>query len=431
MTKPLNNAEKSSEYSRPKLLIFGMYVIESLATFAIFTYLSYYLNNVLGINPIWIGIFGGIALIPMVLKWIIAFIMDSVKLPFLSGRYRPYLFIGTVMNVIGLAFLFLHPLQFLVPFWIFWIVQSFGIAIIDVGADAVATGVKRYSSPMRMAVIGFLGIFIGGIAALILAGVFEANYSFGFIITALFSCIGLLIVWFFKDKAPARGISLRETLSAVKQEIKRRKVLFGIILAGLLMANTGLLDFNLERFVWLEFGMPLRVFTALIIIPAFIGSIAAILIAWFTLGKVKTQVNEGNVEKPEEKRQPSIKRAAIPYAIMIFLYFLGQLIWTIFIFMGAMNLAVFLPIFIVFGLLEAIALLFYTAIFYDLSNPKVGASMIMIFFALINAGRISGMIIGGFLYYIHPGLVFLVASLLSLSSSVPLILLILQESREK
>lgn len=76
---------------------------------------------------------------------------------------------------------------------------------------------------------------------------------------------------------------------------------------------------------------------------------------------------------------------------------------------SALTYDLFLWLYGVFSLLSGLSYVIYVALFFDLSDPKVAGTMIALFFTLNNAGRLLGIMIGGFftistIYFIVMGL---------------------------
>ncbi|MHA1145358.1 MAG: MFS transporter [Candidatus Helarchaeota archaeon] len=390
--------------SRAGYLFFGIYFVEAMVGYVTLTILSYYLNNVLLINPIIIGILGSVSLLPMVLKVFLGPFMDRFKIPGLSGRRRPYILIGTILNAVFVSLFFLPQLivfpnafiWVLVVFVIIWFLQSLGITLMDVGVDAIGTMYKQQKSSIKISVLMFLGTTAGGmIPTIFLTPIFMISYPLGFIITGMLSLLGLFFVQIFREDELGLDVVPAFNLQAVKTEFRKTPVIFALILAFFLLFDKGLFEFTLERFVFIAYGLTLGDL-ALINLTIMFGAIGGMIFGYFFMKKIKNK---------------------IVLFVTAASFFVPELIWATLLPLGLLSFPIFYVTSIISAVGSALYTMAYMALYLDLSNPKIGATMIAVFLAVANLGQVVAIFISGFFPLI---VIFIMAAIFSGVRLVPL-----------
>ncbi|MHC1591544.1 MAG: MFS transporter [Candidatus Helarchaeales archaeon] len=383
--------------SNASILFFGIYFVEAVASYVIFTILSYYLNNVLFIPPIIIGVLGSISLLPMILKTIFAPIINKYKIRGIKGQYRPYILIGVLINAVFIS-LFFIPQCIMVPsaslgviliFLFVWFFQSLGLSLMDVGVDAVGTLYKEKMAPMKISVLMFLGTTIGEIVPMIfLTPFFILSYPLGFIITGLISLTGLFFIWIFKEERIDVEIKPNFEWSVVKDVFRKSSMIMALVLAFLIIIDNGIFEFTLERFVYIAYHWTLRDL-AVINLTLLIGAIVGMFLGYYF------------------SRQLKPKMVLFLTSVSIFI---PELIWAVLFPLGLLTLPIFYVTSIISASGSALYAMAVTALFLDITDPRIGPTMIVIFFTTMNAGKLVGILVGGFLPFIG---VFALAAILS------------------
>ncbi len=354
--------------------------------------LSYFpaLFGMMGIDPIIYGFVGGLSLFPMTFKFFIGPISDRFPIPFIRGKRKGYIILGALLNIILLPFLALNPLTFFTLFFTIWFFQTLGIAIMDIMTDALAIETEELQTPRgrtEASVIMFFGSFVGGYIVTYFVPLMMSDLQLTLIIFALISCIPLGLILFLSEQQKveeAPQISFRE---GVKQGLSHSFVWWGLLFAFILNIDGGLLELTLEPYLIMTLGVPIQAVIADLFYISLIGNALAIA-GFFFIDRVKKT------------------RLLIIIAIiyLIPLAILGYTTAT-----NTLTYDLFLWLYGVFTLLSGLSFVTYVALFFDLSDPKVAGTMIALFFTLNNAGRLLGIMIGGFftistIYFIAIGL---------------------------
>jgi len=423
-----NHTEPTKNYHY-KLLFFGIYFLEEFGIIITLQTLSYYLNNIIGLDPIIIGIYGGISFIPMILRIFIGPIVDKWEIPILGGGIKPYIFIGAILNAIFLMPLGLDPRSFFFIYFLCWFLQNLGLIIVDVGVDALAIKEKQLfddkkSRTLTVALLMVAGTGVGNIFGSAFSMFFPIfTYPVGFIISGCISGLGIVIALIFKQKYVKRpsnhlinksnksdqntgtitNTNQNGTTINLKQlfdSLTNKNIILGSIFAFFISFDTGLHDFTFEDFIFVQWGRTLNdlFFLSLIGTLAFFISLPIIYYLRKKVNKVKI-----------------IIFFSLYYAVF-------YLIWSILLGFNALTFDLYLITYALVVIIIGSSDAFYNSLFFDLSNEKTAATHIVIFFTFKSLGRVVGMMISGYIYNMGGMLlIFIISGLIMTVRWTPLV----------
>jgi hypothetical protein len=203
------------------------------------------LNVTINLDPIIIGLYAGVTFIPYTLKIFIGPLMDKVKIPIIGGRIKPYIIIGALLNALFLIPLGLDPTNFLIIYFLCWVLQNLGFVFLDVAIDILIIKDKQNRHPTTSSIITVLGVTLGEIFIGLFSFVFDISNFLGFLLVGLISLSIILVTFIFKEKQHelyTEKSSLKELFSS----LKNRNIILGVIFGFFIMFDTGLREFTLE-----------------------------------------------------------------------------------------------------------------------------------------------------------------------------------------
>ena len=400
--------EHEINIKRLNVIIFLVYFLQAWVSYAIFTVLSYYLGVILLIHPIYIGLIGSIGLIPLVLKIIFAPLIDKQKLPIFSDNKWSWLFFGMVFNGVFLALFAIDIVNFLVVFIIILFLQSTGMVIMDATTDAIAVQRKDRQTSVQPAIGMFMGVLFGGLLSFLFVPIFQFNYPMGYIV------MGIIILCFIPLIYKVKGginfdLITREKVEAdwslFKELFKDRKFIIVMIISILLFTDSGLLEFTLEPYLGLIFGVSLNQI-AIIYLISFISNLIVLILFY--------------------KFQEQVKNRKILLLIIISLYDgILSLLMSVLIITGVLTFSIFVLIYLLWGITSgALSMLIYI-LYIDHSSVKIPAFSIMVLISVQNLGRLIGILFGGF---IPIGIIYLISAIMLIGRVIPMLMLKKEEN---
>lgn len=344
----------------------------------------------MGINPIVYGFIGGLSLFPVVFKFAIGPISDKFPIPFIRGRRKGYIILGAILNIILLPFLSLNPVAFFVLFFTIWFFQTLGVAIMDIMTDALAIdepALQDTRGRTEASVVMFFGIFTGGYIVSRFVPLLISNLFLTLLIFSLISLIPLILIIFLREKQTEdfqKKLSFRE---GVNEGLSYPFVKWGLLFAFILNIDGGLLELTLEPYLVGTLGVPIQAIVTDLFYISMIGYAVA-FIGYFFIDKIKKT------------------RLLI---IIALIYIIPLVLLGYFTFTNTLTYNLFLWLYGVFTLISGLSFVTYIGLFFDLSSPKAAGTMVALFLTLSNAGRLLGIMIGGFfaistIYFIAIGL---------------------------
>jgi PAT family beta-lactamase induction signal transducer AmpG len=400
--------EKSNPSITAYIMLIGIYFVQGLTSFTIYIVLSFYLGFMLGVDPVIVGVLGSVAVIPLIMKVFLAPLMDKYKIPFFRGKFRGYIIIGGILNAICISFLFLDPLNFFIVFLILWFLQSLGIAMVDVGTDAVSVTLKSEKmSPTRISSIMFIGAVAGSsVVVFFLQPFFMMAFMLGIILVGLISTTVIVLAVVFRERPPEAGAPQTVQLSGLKGEFRNKWVLVGLFLAFFVDFDGGLLEFTLEPYLGFQFGVSLSGIIS-ISYAMILGGVISIPLGYFLIHKLGNR-----------------RIVALALVLLSVLHVVVEFAWGFLILLNRLTMGNFLLFFYASVFLSGLYAMAVGALYIDLSNPKLGVTMIMTFFGVLNTGKLVGILLAGALVMVLPmSTIFLLAGVSSLIRIAPLLLL--------
>lgn len=372
------------------LIFFTVYMVEMIVTMVTLSYFPF-LFGMMGLDPIVYGFVGGLALFPMACKFFIGPISDRFPIPFLRGKRKGYLIIGGLLNVILLPFLSINPIEFIVLFLVVWLFQTLGVAVMDIMTDALAISGPAFQSARgrtEASITMFSGTFLGGFIVTQFIPMIMSDLLVALTIFALIGLIPLILVLFLKEQESAKVEETHPSLWGIlKENFGYSFVKWGVLFAFVLNIDGGLLELTLEPYLGITLGIPIDAVVHDLFYISMISYVIAFL-GYFFIDKVN-------------KNKMLIIIALVyivPLALLGFFTLTNTLTYTLFLWLYG-----------VFSMVAGLSFVTYTALFFDLSNPKAAGTMIAFFLTITNLGRLAGIMLGGFftmstIYFIAVGL---------------------------
>ena len=352
-----------------RFLIFTVYLVETIVTVVTLSYFPLLFQDPeYNLNPQIYGIVGSLSLAPMVFKFFIGPISDRFPIPFIRGKRRGYFILGAILNIIFLPLLSLNPVNFLILFGIVWFLQTLGIAIIDIMTDTFIIEAKRIHNVKGRTSASlwiFLAVFLGGALAVGFVPLLEADLLMGLLVFSLLSVPPLVMVILLKNKS-GEAESKVNILEAVRQNFQHRFIKMGLLFAFLLNIDAGLLELNLEPFLYSSFGIGKQEIVSTLFFISFLGVILGFLGYFF-------------IDKIQKPRLLMIISAIYVVPAILLFYFIS---------VGTLTYDVFIILYAVFSFVSGLSYVTYTGLFFDLSDPKAAGTMIALFLTMANLGMI-------------------------------------------
>ena len=388
-----------------KLLYITIYFLEGFTGYIIYVVLSYYLNNVLNLDPIIVGIYGSVPLIPFFLKIIIGPLIDNRKMPILKGRIRPYIIIGSILNAVFISFLGLNPQDFIVLYLSLWTLQSLGLVFMDVGTDILVIRDKDQRMVKVSSVIIVVGLTLGeifsAIYSVVMIEILNVNYFLFYLYSGIICAFLIIFILFFREKefeVPSDNPTLKELF----QSLKSRNIIIGTIFGFLLYMDSGLLEYTLEDFLYNQWNVGLQSLAILNIVGTITVFISAPII--YIL-----------------RKKANIKRVLILISCIFFVMYIS--LFTLLV-SELLTFEIFLIIFCIGAIFSSINIIFYYAFFFEISEIKMAGIHFVFLTSFVSIGKIIGIFIGGYIYeWGGMVLIFIVCSIVMYARLFPLIFL--------
>ncbi|MFX0138594.1 MAG: MFS transporter [Candidatus Hodarchaeota archaeon] len=391
----------------------SIYLTEGMAALVILVILPIYLKNYKGLSDLAIAILAGLSLLPIVLKPIMAIFSDNYSIKVLGGRRKPYILLGFILNGISLPLIgIVDPVSFLYMFGIIWVLQTSGIALMDVAIDALVTeSFSQTSEKVNANIVFYIANTCSVLIIIPIAYVSETNvlhfglhltpqlqfdffwggnFELGFLLTGII-CIALIIfTLFLRENNDYQG-RVRFSKDKLVKYLRSKYVPTLLLMFFLVQIDSGLMEFTLDPFfrvagltasAQLLFFLPAVVFSIL-------GSVAA---KWFVKkGIIKSLIY-------------CISSFAGYYLILCLLIFLSPEIIPVFYYFAA------IPI----GLLSQAAHILLITIAMNSADKDLTATTLTLLITMINLGRLFGILLAGVIPFtgdLKMGIIFLVSAI--------------------
>ena len=321
-----------------------------------------------GISPELITLVIGITIVPMIIKFLWGSIVDY----FIRFGRKPFIIFGGLIDAFSLFILaFIDPSIFLLPFAIFLFVSWCGLGFLSASLDALAISISFEGERGKINGAKGVGINIGQVIGALLLPFIVKNldYNMLFLIVGFFILLIILFPLIIKE---VKIVEKEKKVGAILiQEFKKRTTLLMAIFAVFVTMSSGII--LLIAPIWMNMGLNLN-----IIQVGFITMIFTISMAFGSLigGIIADRFNRKNS--------------------LYLLIFFSILFSILLIFTNTpLNFAI---VYGIIGFLQGCYFSSFSAMFMDVTNPRIGATQFSIFNGLANLGSISASIISGFLY---------------------------------
>jgi PAT family beta-lactamase induction signal transducer AmpG len=352
-----------------RALLFGsIYFIEG----AVLTYFSgfnaLYLRS-FNVSYTQIGIAGGIALLPFILKIFIGMLSDKVNLAGLGHR-KPLMIIGIVLQGLGLLLApLVNPVTSFPLFIVVLLLVSLGMSTYDTCSDGLAID----TTPTEER--GFVqGVMVGAraLAAIVLAAAIgqlaaRVSWSAAFLFIAVITFLPLILVLQVREgeRAPEKEFSL----AGFRSFLTRRMGLFlllGLVYPLVLYSVNGILGAFLNESVGISLAQ-VGLYTSLFGVGAVVGGLVG--------GPLTDRIG----------RRASLIVALVVTSISLFALVVGT--------SAAIAVIAVLIFGFAFGYYETV----YMAAGMDFADPRIAATMFAIIMAVGNIGIGAGQPLAGVL----------------------------------
>jgi MFS family permease len=314
---------------------------------------------------------GGIASVPWAIKFVFGPTVDFF------GKYgrKIFIIIGGIIGAISIfTVAFIDPKTSIIPFTALLFIGRSGIILLDVSADAWAIQTTKITERGKVNAAMFTGLFAGtGIGGILLA--FIATYygfEWVFLTTSFLIFLSVVIALFFKEKK----IDIQRKLikHLLIKEFKKRNtqivVLFGFVAA----MNYGMLRYVIPEYMTnvllldkMQIGFLTLVYPISIVIGAIIGGIVAD--KWGRKKIMYITLLGLLISSALLVTADTWEKLGIIYAIVGFLT-------------GASTYSAM------------------SALFMDVTNPKIGAAQYSFIASIANFGQVGIALISGSLFTI-------------------------------
>jgi PAT family beta-lactamase induction signal transducer AmpG len=352
-----------------RALLFGsIYFIEG----AVLTYFSgfnaLYLRS-FNLSYTQIGIAGGIALLPFVLKIFIGILSDKVNLAGLGHR-KPFMIMGILLQGLGLLLApLVNPVTSFPLFIVVLLLVSLGMSTYDTCSDGLAID----TTPTEER--GFVqGVMVGAraLAAIVLAAAIgqlaaRVSWSAAFIFIALITFLPLILVLQVREGERAREKEF--SLAGFRSFLTRRMGLFlilGLIYPLVLYSVNGILGAFLNESVGISIAQ-VGLYTSLFGVGAVVGGLVG--------GPLTDRVG---------------RRASLIVALVLTSVSLLALVVS-------SSAAIAVIAVLIFGLAFGYYETVYMAAGMDFADPRIAATMFAIIMAVGNIGIGAGQPLAGVL----------------------------------
>ena len=321
-----------------------------------------------GIHPELITLVIGITIIPMVIKFVWGGISDY----FIRFGRKPFIIFGGLIDVFSLIVLaFINPNIFLLPFAIFLFVSWCGIGFLSASLDALAISISVEGERGKINGAKGAGMNIGLVIGALLLPFVVQNFDY----SMLFLIVGFLLLPIILFPLIIKEVKIVEKQQKVRvlliQEFKKRTTLLMAIFAVFVTMSSGVI--LLITPIWMNMGLNLDITQ--------VGFITML----FTIAMVFGSLIGGVVADRFDRKDSLYILIFVSILFSILLIFTDT--W--------LNFAI---VYSIIGFLQGCYFTSFSAMFMDVTNPRIGATQFSIFNGLANLGFMSTSIISGFLY---------------------------------
>ena len=313
-----------------------------------------------------ITLVGGIASVPWAIKFVFGPTVDFF------GKYgrKIFIIIGGIIGAISIfTVAFIDPKTSIIPFTALLFIGRSGIILLDVSADAWAIQTTKITERGKVNAAMFTGLFAGtGIGGILLA--FIATYygfEWVFLTTSFLIFLSVIIALFFKEKKIDIPRKLIKPL--LIKEFKKRNTQIVLLFGFVAAMNYGMLRYVIPEYMTnillldkMQIGLLTSAYPISIVIGAIIGGIAAD--RW--------------------------GRKKIIYITLLGLLISSALLVTADTWEKLAIIYTFIGILTGTSSYSAIS-----ALFMDITNPKIGGTQYSFLASIANFGQVSISIISG------------------------------------
>ena len=320
----------------------------------------------------------GVASVP----WMIKFVWGGIVDYFIRFGRKRFIIIGGFLAVAGLILLaFIDPVVALIPFVIILFLTRIGTAFFDVSADAWAIEISREDERGKINAAIIAGTFAGMAVGSSLFGAIAKIFGYSYVFLTAALLVILIIIFPFVVKE-VKIVKTRQKIGKLLVgEFKKKTTQLVAIFAPVFAINSGVLMFLI----------PLYMKTALQLDIAQIGLIAAI----FPATKVVGAIVGGTMTDRWGRKN------TLYIFIGIGVFFSASLIF-------ANTWQILAILYGIIGFLQGGSFTAFSAMFMDITNPKIGATQFSILTSLANFGEMgSGAMSGSFVAILGFSRVFL------------------------
>jgi len=329
-------------------------------------------------------------------------LIDKYDIPIFNQPKKSWLFVGMIINGIMLFFFTIDIATFLILFAVIFFLQALGFSVMDAAVDSIAVSLKKDHGVLEshVSLVMFLGTFFGGILTFLVAGIFQTHYGVGFIVLAVVS-LGLASFIFFYKEGEVQAPKEKRIISSedFKELFGNKTFQLALLVAFLYNLDGGLLEFTFEPFLGNTFGVTVQQVTGLTVLPALVGSIIAMIVAW----RLKDKLN--------------VKIAIIGVSL-----YYASLMLLIVMFIGSLQMIVVFYVFII--TVSGFGNMMMYAYFLSLSKKEIPASSFVFLMGAMNGGMLLGILLGGFM---NMTIIYLMATIILCVRIIPMIAIMKRE----
>ena len=367
-----------------KYLLFGnLYFAQGIVQTIGFVLIPVYFTEK-GISPSIISIVIGIAMIPLIIKFIWGGIVDY----FIHRGRKIFVVSGTLLLSISLCILSLiNPSETLISFVVVLLIGMCGWIFLDTSADAWAIDISTFQTRGKINGSMWTGQYLGmALGSSVLGFIaYEWGYNIAFLTAALIVLCILLLPLFTKEDI----------------KIKKRQKMRPIIIEEFKQKNVKLVS-AFSTFALISRGM------LIVIIPVFMKIFLeldivqiGLIVALFTIFSALGSLTCGIVVDILDRKKSLYGFFGISILLTFCLIFVNT--WYL-----------FTIIYVIIGFLQGGYLAGVTALYMDTTNPRIGATQFSIYSSFANFGMTGGQTVSGSLValfgfsltFLYAGLIF-------------------------
>jgi len=371
-------------HKKYKYLLYGnLYFAQGIVQTIGFVLIPVYFTEQ-GISPSVISIVIGIAMIPMIIKFIWGGIVDY----FIHRGRKTFVVLGTLLLSVALFILsFLNPGEALIPFVVVLLLGVCGWIFLDTSADAWAIDISTIQTRGKINGSMWTGQYLGmALGSSVLGFIaYEWGYNIAFLTAALIVLCILLLPLLTKEDI----------------KIKKRQKMRPIIIEEFKQKNVKLVS-AFSTFSLISRGM------LVVIIPIFMKTFLeldiaqiGLIVALFTIFSALGSLTCGIVVDILDRKKSLYGFFGISILLTFCLIFVNT--WYLFTIIYALV-----------GFLQGGYLAGVTALYMDTTNPRIGATQFSIYSSFANFGMTGGQTVSGSLVtlfgfsltFLYAGLIF-------------------------